>query len=123
MQAEEEEETDQEHESPLIRRKRVIVSISDLVQDETTAREVEEELISTESRSQIEEIEKEIEKEQTIPIQRRKKRKMTVSPSNFTEDSDSETIAMAIEKRKKVTVSVTNLVEDTIHEAAAKAVE
>ncbi|XP_028088135.1 uncharacterized protein LOC114288741 [Camellia sinensis] len=58
-------------------------------------RVVEEELTSEGSESQIEE--REIEKEQAIQIQRTKRRKMTVSPSE--------------------------LVEDLIHEAAAKAVE
>ena len=56
-------------------------------------------------------------------VQRKKRKKMTVSPSDFVEDSNSETIANAMEKRKKVTTSATDLVEDPIHEAATKAVE
>ena len=95
---------------------------TDLAQEETTAREAEEELILGESGSRTKEVEKTME-ERTIPIQRKKRRKITVSPDDFAEDSDSETIAQAIEKRRKVTASSTGLVEDPIHEAAAKAVE
>ena len=62
---------------------------------ETTVKVVEEELASEESESQIGE--KEIEKEQEIPVQRK--------------------------KRKKTIVSSSDLVEDPIHEATAKAVE
>ena len=51
-----------------------------------------------------------------IPTQRKMRRKITVSPSDFTEDSDSETIAQVIEKRRKVTVLATISFEDPIHE-------
>ena len=122
IQGEEKEEADQEEELPLKRKKRAIIFSSDLVRDKTV-REMEDELISSESRSQLKEVEKEIEKEQTLPIQRKRKRKVTVSPSDMVEDSDSETIAKAMEKRKKMYVSAPILVEDTIHEAAVKAIE
>ncbi|KAF5931547.1 hypothetical protein HYC85_027718 [Camellia sinensis] len=125
QEEEKEDEKDQAHESPLMRRKMVI----DLSQEETTTREVEEEVIFKESEPQAEGVEKTIE-EQTMPVQRKKRRKITVSPSefdippsNFDEDSDSETIAQAIGKRRKMTASTTALIEDPLHEAAAKAVE
>ena len=66
---EEEDARDQEHQSPLMRRKRAI----DLSQEETTTREVEEEVIFKESEPQAEGAEKTIEG-QTKPIQRKKRR-------------------------------------------------
>ncbi|XP_028092099.1 histone H3.v1-like [Camellia sinensis] len=105
--AEEEEEEDQEQETPLQRRKRVIVTSSDFVEDpthETTARVVEEELTSEGSESQIEE--REIEKEQAIPIQRKKRRKMTVSPSNLVEDLIREAAAKAVEQEHSKAIIV-----------------
>ena len=74
------------------------VPSSDLVQDPThemIVKVVEEELTSEESEPQVGE--KEIEKEQEIPVQRK--------------------------KRKKTIVSSSDLVEDPIHEVASKAVE
>ena len=66
--------------------------VTDLAQKETTAREAEEELIFGESGSRTKEVEKTME-ERTIPIQRKKRRKITVSPDDFAKDSNSETIA------------------------------
>ena len=83
------------------------ISSSDLVQDptqETTARVVAEELTSEESESQIEE--REIEKEQGIPIQRKKRGKMTVSPSNLVEDPIHEAAAKAVEQKHSKAIIV-----------------
>ena len=102
-----------------------------------------------ESESQTEE--KEMEVEQEIPLQRTKRKKMIVSPSNLVEAPSHETAVKAAEKdltaersesqieeretekeheiplprrkRKKMTVSPSDLVEDPSHEAAAKAVD
>ncbi|XP_028084014.1 histone H3.v1-like [Camellia sinensis] len=72
---EEEEEENQGQESPLKRRKRVTVSSSNLVQDETT-------------------------------IQRKQKRKMTVSPSDFVEDPVYEAAAKAVKQEHSKAIIV-----------------
>lgn len=107
----EEEENDQEQESPLKRNKRE----PQLAQEGIAAREEEEKLTFEESGPQPKKVEKTME-ERMIPTQRKRRRKITVSPSDFTEDSDSETIAQVIEKRRKITVLATSSFEDPIHE-------
>ena len=89
--------------------------VPQLAQEETAAKKVEEELIFEESGPQPKKVEKTME-ERMIPTQRKRRRKITVSPSDFTEDSDSETIAQVIEKRRKITVLATSSFEDPIHE-------
>ncbi|XP_028058134.1 probable disease resistance protein At1g12290 [Camellia sinensis] len=105
VQAEEEEEEEeeeaekeltQEQESPLKRRKRVAVPSSSLVQDlmhETMVRV--EELTSEEFESQTGE--KGVEEKHSRPAQRKRRRKMTVSPSDFVGDPIHKAAAKRLE--------------------------